>query len=288
MRDLKISKIIVNKQEDSLSRYLNDIGQISLINAEEEVRLARMIRAGDRQAEHKLVSANLRFVVSCAKKYAGKGISLQDLVNEGNLGLIRAARNFDETKGFKFISYAVWWIRQAIMQALNENMRMIRVPMNQQLAATAVLRESDRLTQLLERTPSLSELSEAMNQSEQRLAESIRNNEKTCSYDEFVQGIDAGARTMLELMESQDTDTTVLNIAAEARQHHVALLLKTLPVRDRTILAMSFGLEGYTAMSYEEIADRMGYSYERIRQIMAYTLGKLRKMPKPGYLREWA
>jgi RNA polymerase primary sigma factor len=288
MRDLKIQKSITNRSEESLSRYLNDIGQIKRIDAREEVRLAKMIKKGDSAAEQKLVMANLRFVVSCAKKYQNKGMSLQDLVNEGNIGLIRAAKSFDETRGFKFISYAVWWIRQAILQALNENVRVIRLPMSQQIGIREISLQRQKMEQLLEREPTAEELAEVLGKREDQILDHIASNLTTNSYDDFIIGQETESTTLLDFIPSREEDLVITQIFKESRQHQIKLLFSSLAKRESEVLSMSFGLFGYQQMNNDDIAECMGLTKERIRQIIKYSLTKLRKMPKPTYLQNYA
>jgi RNA polymerase primary sigma factor len=288
MRDLKIQKSITNRSEESLSRYLNDIGQIKRIDAREEVRLAKMIKKGDSAAEQKLVMANLRFVVSCAKKYQNKGMSLQDLVNEGNIGLIRAAKSFDETRGFKFISYAVWWIRQAILQALNENVRVIRLPMSQQIGIREISLQRQKMEQLLEREPTAEELAEVLGKREDQILDHIASNLTTNSYDDFIIGQETESTTLLDFIPSREEDLVITQIFKESRQHQIKLLFSSLAKRESEVLSMSFGLFGYQQMNNDDIAECMGLTKERIRQIIKYSLTKLRKMPKPAYLQNYA
>lgn len=288
MRDLKILKSITNRNEESLSRYLNDIGQIKMIDSKEEVRLAKMIREGDSKAEHRLITANLRFVVSCAKKYQNKGMSLQDLVNEGNIGLIRAAKSFDETRGFKFISYAVWWIRQAILQALNENVRMIRLPMNQQIGMREVGQQRQKMEQLLEREPTLEELAEAMSKREDQVLDYVLSNLSTSSYDDAIPGEDTETGTFLDLMPNEEENLVNIDVLKDYRQHQIKIMFSVLSKREKEVLSMAFGLFGSPIMNNEDIARRMGLTKERIRQLIKYALGKIRKMQKPAYLQNYA
>lgn len=288
MRDLRITKSITNRTEDSLFRYLNEIGQINMIDAREEVLLARKIREGDRSAENRLISANLRFVVSCAKKYQHLGLSMGDLISEGNLGLIKAARLFDETRGFKFISYAVWWVRQAMLSAINEQVRIIRVPMNQQLGMNAINTEAQRLEQILEREPTLEELSEAIGKKQSQLTEYIQSNARMKYLEDHLPSGDSECNTLLNFLPEEGGDHTGEWIRKEALNLEFNILLSRLNPREQKILRLSFGLGGYPPLENEDIATALGLSKERVRQLRTGAIRKLKGIPEALRLKEYA
>jgi RNA polymerase primary sigma factor len=287
MRNLKISKSITNRNEDSLNRYLHDIGKYKLIEPEEEIILARKIKAGDISALNTLTNANLRFVVSCAKKYLNRGLALSDLINEGNIGLIRAAQLFDETKGFKFISYAVWWIRQAMVIAIKEQVRSIRVPLNKQLGMAGVLRQIDKLEQKLEREPTLSEIAEAMGKSEAQVAGFIQSTARTSFLDDCIPGGDNESSSLIDFIEDINERAVDDWVEVESRGIDVAQMLTVLTDRERTVLMMFFGLCGCEMSSLAEIGEEFKLTRERIRQIKKAAMEKLKKLPKHGYFTDY-
>ncbi|WP_256006215.1 sigma-70 family RNA polymerase sigma factor [Pedobacter deserti] len=275
MREIRIEKSFTNRDSDSLNRYLSEINKIDLISADEEVRLSRKIKLGDEQAYEKLVKANLRFVISCAKKYQGVGLSLGDLVSEGNLGLMKAARMFDESKGFKFISYAVWWIRQAMLSAISEHMRMIRLPMNQILTINKIKHNAASLEQSLEREPTIEELAEVMETESDIIAKTLGQDGHMKSLDEKVSedsDLDIGGG--LADPNTLDADHLVIksSLGVEAER-----LLASLGKRDANILRQIMGIGGEGPMTLEEVAIRNDLSKERVRQIRASTISQLRK-----------
>ena len=288
MRELKILKSHTNRNEESLHRYLSDIVRISMIDPGEESRLARKIKTGDKAAEHKLITANLRFVISCAKKYQNLGLSLSDLVCEGNIGLIKAAGNFDETRGFKFISYAVWWIRQAIITAINEHARVVRLPMNQQLGMNAINSEAIRLEQVLQREPTLGELSEVIGKSESQLADHIRANARSRYLDDHVPGGESEDNTLLNFLPDQSGNHINDWISSEHLNERIYMLLSTLKMREREIIIHAYGLFGNQQLENEDIAIKMGLSKERIRQLLSKSIAKLQSFPQTNKLREYA
>ena len=286
MRQLKISKSITNRDTASLDRYFSDIGKEGMISPEEEVELARRIKAGDKAALDKLTKTNLRFVVSVAKQYQNQGISLPDLINEGNMGLIRAAQRFDETRGFKFISYAVWWIRQAILQAIADQSRIVRLPLNQVGVINKIKKETARLEQQLKRVPTTEEIAEAidlptykvseimkMNNHPQSIDSPISPNEETRFVDIFVHDND------------EDTDTLLMqeSLASEIRD-----VLSTLPDKEREVLMLFYGINTSHEHTLDEIGDILELSRERVRQIKERALKRLRQNAKnknlKGYL----
>jgi RNA polymerase primary sigma factor len=288
MRDLRITKSHTDRTEDSLFRYLGDIAPIRLIDANEEALLARKIRGGDKSAEHRLVTANLRFVIYCAKKYKNLGLGMGDLISEGNLGLIKAARLFDETRGFKFISYAVWWVRQAMMTAINEHVRMIRVPMNQQLGMSQINAEAERLEQLLEREPTLSELSEMIGKDQGKLADIIQSNTRTRYLDDQIPGGETETNTLLNFVPDPNSNLVEEAAWAEARSTIVNGLLSRLSDREREILKLVFGLCGCAPLEIEDIAINLGLSKERVRQLRWSAMLKLKDIPEVIRFKEYA
>lgn len=285
MRQLKISKSITNRDSASLDRYLADIGKEQMITAEEEVELARRIKAGDEEALNKLTTTNLRFVVSVAKQYQNQGISLQDLINEGNVGLIKAAKRFDETRGFKFISYAVWWIRQSILQAIADQSRIVRLPLNQVGVINKIKKETARLEQKLKRIPTTEEIAEAidmpvykvseimkMNNHPQSIDSPISPNEETRFVDIFVHDND------------EDTDTILMQESLASEIHDV---LSTLPDKEREVLMLFYGINTSHEHTLDEIGDRMELSRERVRQIKERALKRLRQNSKNKNLKSY-
>lgn len=287
MHNLKISKSITNRNEESLNRYLYDIGKYRLISAEEEIMLAKKIKAGDTAALNMLTNANLRFVVSCAKNYLNRGLALSDLINEGNIGLIRAAKLFDETRGFKFISYAVWWIRQAMDIAIKEQVRSIRVPLNKQLGMNGVLRQIDKLEQKLEREPTLSEIAEAMGKSESQVADFMQSTARTSFLDDNLPGGDHERSSLMDFIE--DTNERAVDdwIEVESRGIDLAQMMTVLTERERKVLMMFFGVSGCKISSMAEIGDELKLTKERIRQIKKSAIEKLRRIPKHGYFTDY-
>lgn len=287
MRNLKISKSITKRNEDSLNRYLYDIGKYKLIGAEEEVMLAKKIKAGDASALNMLTNANLRFVVSCAKNYVNRGLALSDLINEGNIGLIRAAQLFDETRGFKFISYAVWWIRQAIEIAIKEQVRSIRVPLNKQLGMTGVLRQIDKLEQKLEREPTLSEIAEAMGKSEAQVADFMQSNARTSFLDDYIPAGDHENSSLMDFIEDSSERAVDDWIEVESRNIDLVQMLSLLTSRERKVIVKIFGVLGNKTSNMTEIGDEFKLTKERIRQIKKAAMEKLKKTPKYGYLTDY-
>jgi RNA polymerase primary sigma factor len=287
MRNLKISKSITNRNEDSLNRYLYDIGRYNLIEADEEVMLAKKIKAGDASALNMLTTANLRFVVSCAKKYLDRGLALSDLINEGNIGLIRAAQLFDETRGFKFISYAVWWIRQAMEIAIKEQVRLIRVPLNKQLGMAGVLRQIDKLEQKLEREPTLSEIAEALGKSEAQIADFMHSNARTSFLDDNIPSGDHENSSLMDFIEDGNERTVDNWIEVESRNIDLVQMLYLLTIRERKVIVKTFGVLGNNTSNMTEIGDEFKLTKERIRQIKKAAMEKLKKTPKYGYLTDY-
>ncbi|MBR4161616.1 MAG: sigma-70 family RNA polymerase sigma factor [Bacteroidaceae bacterium] len=284
MRQLKITKSITSRDSQSLDKYLQEIGREQLLTVEEEVELSQRIRKGDRQALDILVKSNLRFVVSVAKQYQNQGLSLPDLINEGNVGLIKAAEKFDETRGFKFISYAVWWIRQTILQALAEQSRIVRLPLNQVSAVNKISKAITKFEQEFERKPSPEELAELVNEMPEKINDSLRASGRHVSVDApFVEGED---NSPLDVMENTDAPAADSTLISESLQLEIARALEVLNERERDIIEMSFGIS-QPEMTLEEIGDRFGLTRERVRQIREKAIRKLRSANKTSILRSY-
>ena len=273
MRQLKITKSITNRESASLDKYLQEIGKEDLITVEEEVELAQRIRKGDQRALEKLTRANLRFVVSVAKQYQNQGLSLPDLINEGNLGLIKAAEKFDETRGFKFISYAVWWIRQSILQALAEQSRIVRLPLNQVGSLNKINKAFSRFEQENERRPSPEELADTLDLPAEKVADTLRVSGRHISVDApFVEGEDNSLLDVLVNDDSPVADRTLIN---ESLSTEVERALSTLTERERDIIKLFFGINTQE-MTLEEIGEKFGLTRERVRQIKEKAIRRLR------------
>ncbi len=283
MRQLKISKSITNRDTGTLDKYLADIAKEKMVTAEEEVELAQRIKSGDRRALDLLVRANLRFVVSVAKQYQNQGLSLQDLINEGNVGLIKAAQRFDETRGFKFISYAVWWIRQSILQAVAEQSRIIRLPMNQMGALSKIKKTLARLEQELERRPSIKELSEAVDLPESKVEAPISMGARQISTDAPLDDDDDG--NFLDVFVKEDDVATDSGVEREYNDSIIRKSLDVLTDKERKIIRMYFGLGEPREFSLDEIAMSLGLSRERTRQIRDRALRRLRVESNSGLLK---
>jgi len=277
MRQLKISKQITDRGS-GLDRYLSDIAKEELLTAEEEVELAQRIKAGDQVALDKLVRSNLRFVVSVAKQYQNQGLSLQDLINEGNVGLVKAAQRFDETRGFKFISYAVWWIRQSILQAVAEQARIIRLPMNQVGAMAKVKKASALLEQKLQRRPTVKEISDSIDLTEDKVEQLLSLNTRAMSTDAPIDEQDDDAN-FLDVFVQEDQTRTDAAVEQESASKAIKRSLDMLSEKERTILCMYFGLGTPREYSLEEIAMKLDISRERTRQIRDRALKRLRSEP---------
>jgi len=284
MRQLKITKSITNRESASLDKYLQEIGRYELISVEEEVELAQRIRKGDQTAIDKLTRANLRFVVSVAKQYQNQGLSLPDLINEGNLGLIKAAEKFDETRGFKFISYAVWWIRQSIMQAINEQSRIVRLPLNQVSSLSKFNKAVAKFEQENERKPSPEELSKMLEISKEKIMDTMRVSGRHVSVDApFVNGEDNSLLDVLVNSDSPNADNKLLN---ESLAKEIERAFATLTERERLILKLSFGIT-LPEMSLEEIGEQFGLTRERVRQIKEKAIRRLRNTSRSNLLKSY-
>lgn len=285
MRQLKITQSITNRESQSLDKYLHEIGKVDLITAEEEVILAQKIREGDQAALERLTKTNLRFVVSVAKQYQNQGLTLGDLINEGNLGLIKAAKRFDETKGFKFISYAVWWIRQSILQAIAEQSRIVRLPLNQVGSLSKISKAFSKLEQEYEREPSPEELADTLETTVDKVSDTLSNSGRHVSMDApFVQGEE---NTLLDVLENHDpdTDSTLID---ESLSEEIKRSLATLTDREREIIILFFGLGGVNhQLSLEEIGEKFSLTRERVRQIKDKALQRLRHTSRSRILKSY-
>lgn len=284
MRQLKITASITSRENDSLEKYLTEIAKIDLITPEEEAELARKIREGDELALDKLTKANLRFVVSVAKQYQGHGLTLSDLINEGNVGLIKAAKKFDETKGFKFISYAVWWIRQSIMLAIVEHSRLIRLPLNKAGNVSKVNKAVSAFEQEFEREPTSAELAEVLHLKDADVRDIIVSNIKHVSMDAPLGG-DSEDGSMAEFLEDKGEDTPDHSLINESLKNEIATALKVLSEREAEVVAAYFGINGFSAMSVDEIAQKFNLSRERVRQIKERAIRRLRKATTSNVLK---
>ena len=284
MRQLKITNSITSRGSQSLEDYLNDISKQPLLTAEGEVKLAQRIRNDDREALERLVCANLRFVVSVAKQYQNQGLTLPDLINEGNIGLIKAAEKFDETRGFKFISYAVWWIRQSILQALAEQSRMVRLPLNQVSAVSRINKLIMKFEQEHERKPSAYELSELIDETPEKIRDSLRANGRPMSINAPLgEGDDS---TLLEVISDENTPQADRGMIDKSLATEIERMLDTLDEREKTIVEMCFGINN-REMTLDEISEKFGLSRERVRQIREKALLKLRHSNKKSLLQEY-
>lgn len=284
MRQLKIVKQITNRETQSLDRYLVEIGKVDLISAEEEVNLTKRIREGDEMALEKLTKANLRFVVSVAKQYPNNGLTLGDLINEGNLGLIKAAKRFDETRGFKFISYAVWWIRQSIMSALAEQSRVVRLPLNRVGSINRMSKKFSELEQKFQREPSVEELAEALESSPAEITDSVRMSGRHISVNApFASGEE---NSLLDVLEN-DEERPDSGLIDDSLRTEVGRALATLTQRESSILSLYYGLGGEKALTLEEIGERFSLTRERVRQIKQTATEKLKKGNQSKVLRAY-
>ena len=284
MRQLKLTPSITNRESASLDKYLQEIGKEDLITVEEEVELAQRIRKGDQKALEKLTRANLRFVVSVAKQYQNQGLSLPDLINEGNLGLIKAAEKFDETRGFKFISYAVWWIRQSILQALAEQSRIVRLPLNQVGSLNKINKAFSRFEQENERRPSPEELADSLDLPAEKVADTLRVSGRHISVDApFVEGEDNSLLDVLVNDDSPIADRTLIN---ESLSTEVERALSTLTERERDIIKLFFGINTQE-MTLEEIGEKFGLTRERVRQIKEKAIRRLRHSSRSKLLKTY-
>lgn len=283
MRQLKISKSITNRELASLDKYLSDISREEMVTAEEEVVLAQRIKGGDEEALEKLVRANLRFVVSVAKQYQNQGISLPDLINEGNVGLIKAAQRFDETKGFKFISYAVWWIRQSILQAVAEQSRLVRLPMNQVGSLSKIKKTSSRLEQLYHRQPTTKEIADELDLPEHKVLAAFRMNTKEISMDAPMG--DDDDMSFIDTLIPEDNSSADDAIVRKMNCAEIHRSMSILTDKEREIINLYFGLDVSHSYTLEEIAYRLDLTRERVRQIKDKALKKLKQNPNKNLLK---
>ncbi|MDB5005195.1 MAG: sigA 3 [Mucilaginibacter sp.] len=284
MRQLKITQSITNRESQSLDKYLTEIAKVGLITAQEEVVLAQKIREGDQAALERLTKANLRFVVSVAKQYQNQGLTLGDLINEGNCGLIKAAGRFDETKGFKFISYAVWWIRQSILTAVAEQSRVVRLPLNQVGALNKIRHASSKLEQLLERPATTEELAEDLETTPEKISDSLANSGRHLSMDApFIAGED---NTLLDVLQN-DAEATDHDLMTDSLASEIKRSLGILAEREREVLTLFFGLNSRSAHSLEEIGEKYDLTRERVRQIKDKALARLRHNSKSMLLQSY-
>ena len=285
MRQLKITKSITNRESQSLEKYLQEIGKVELISPEEEVKLARRIKQGDQSALDKLTKANLRFVVSVSKQYQNQGLSLPDLINEGNLGLIKAAQRFDETRGFKFISYAVWWIRQSILQALAEQSRIVRLPLNRVGSLNKISKTFSELEQKYEREPSPEELAEVLDVTTAEVVDTMKISGRHVSMDApFVQGEE---NSLLDVLENDSEETPDSGLMNDSLRREVQRALSTLTQREADVITLYFGLNGEHAMTLEEIGEKFNLTRERVRQIKEKAIRRLRHTSRSKALKPY-
>ena len=285
MRQLKITKQVTNRETASLDKYLQEIGRVDLITAEEEVELARKIKAGDQVALEKLTKANLRFVVSVSKQYENQGLSLPDLINEGNLGLIKAAQRFDETRGFKFISYAVWWIRQSILQALAEQSRIVRLPLNKIGSINKINKAFARLEQEFERPPTAVELAESLDMTLDEVKQSLKNAGRHVSMDAPLKEGDESSSTMYDVLRLGDSPSPDDDLMTESLRKEIERSLRTLTPREADVIRLYFGLNGEHPMTLEEIGERFDLTRERVRQIKEKAIRRLKHTSRSRILK---
>ncbi len=284
MRQLKISTSITNRESESLEKYLQEIGKEDLLTVDEEVELARRIQKGDKRALEKLTKANLRFVVSVAKQYQNRGLSLPDLIDEGNIGLIKAAEKFDETRGFKFISYAVWWIRQSILQAIAEQSRLVRMPLNQQSALSKVSQEVNKFEQEHERKPSVEELTQITDLPEDKIDGALNAHVRHVSMDAPFS--DSDTSSLIDVMEDTDSPMADRELVLESLRTEIAVALKSLSHKEREVIEALFGINT-PELTMEEVGTKYGLSRERVRQIKEKAIRRLRNNTNNSMLKSY-
>ena len=286
MRQLKITKQVTNRETKSLNCYLQDVSKIDMITAEEEVELAQRIREGDQSALDKLTKANLRFVISVAKQYQNQGLTLSDLINEGNVGLVKAAQRFDETRGFKFISYAVWWIRQSILQAIAEQSRVVRLPLNKIGDINKIRKASIHLEQVHQRVPSASEIAKELDMTVSSVKQSLKNSSRSLSMDApFQEG--ENDNNLYDVISSGETPNPDKALIHESLKIEIDRALDTLAPREADVVKLNFGLSGQPAMTLQEIGDTFELSRERVRQIREKAIRRLRQESKSHILKKY-
>ena len=284
MRQLKITRSITNRESEALEKYLSEIGKEDLLSSEKEVELAQRIRHGDKEALEQLTKANLRFVVSVAKQYQNQGLALSDLINEGNLGLIKAAEKFDETRGFKFISYAVWWIRQSILQAIAEQSRIVRLPLNQVGSMNKISQLQNKFEQENERRPSADEISEQIDMPQDKIDEVLQIGGRHVSMDApFVDGED---NSLLDVLVNDDAPMADIELVRESLRQEIANALQALNERERNIITACYGI-GQPELTLEEIGNKFGLTRERVRQIKEKAIRRLRNNTKNKILKAY-
>jgi RNA polymerase primary sigma factor len=285
MRQLKITKQVTNRETLSLDKYLQEISRCEMITADEEVELAKRIKQGDQKALMRLVKANLRFVVSVSKQYQNQGLTLSDLINEGNLGLIKAAQRFDETRGFKFISYAVWWIRQSILQALAEQSRIVRLPLNKIGSINKINKAFSKLEQEFERTPTESELAESLDLSQDDVRQSMFYSGRHVSMDAPLNASEDDSGTMLDVYASEDNPTPADDLLKESLRKEIERSLGTLTPREADVVKLFFGLDGKQPLTLEEIGAKFDLTRERVRQIKEKAVRRLKHTSRSKLLK---
>jgi RNA polymerase primary sigma factor len=287
MRQLKITKQVTNRETASLDKYLQEIGRVDLISAEEEVELARLIKKGDQSALEKLTKANLRFVVSVSKQYQNQGLTLPDLINEGNLGLIKAAQRFDETRGFKFISYAVWWIRQSILQALAEQSRIVRLPLNKIGSINKINKTFSQLEQIYERPPTADELADVLEMTVEEVKQSLKNAGRHVSMDAPLKDGDESSSSMYEVLQSGESPSPEQELMNDSLRKEIERALSTLTAREADVVRLYFGLNGENPMTLEEIGERFDLTRERVRQIKEKAIRRLKHTSRSKMLKSY-
>ena len=287
MRQLKITKQVTNRETASLDKYLQEIGRVELITAEDEVELARRIKEGDQEALEKLTKANLRFVVSVAKQYQNQGLTLPDLINEGNLGLIKAAQRFDETRGFKFISYAVWWIRQSILQALAEQARIVRLPLNKIGSINKINKAFAKLEQEYERPPTANELAEVLEMTIEEVKQSFENSGRHLSMDAPLRDDDDSSNSMYEVYTDEDNPAPDTRMINNSLHTEIERSLHTLTAREADVLRLYFGIGKDHSLTLEEIGQRFDLTRERVRQIKEKALRRLKHTSRSKVLKSY-
>lgn len=287
MRQLKISKQITNREHASLDKYLQEVGREPLITSDEEVQLARKIRNGDLNALEKLTKANLRFVISVAKQYQNQGLPLQDLINEGNMGLIRAAEKFDETRGFKFISYAVWWIRQSILQSLAEQARIVRLPLNKIGTLNKINKAYSLLEQEHERPPTADELSEYLELPVDDVRKAISHSARHSSIDAPINDNDDSSASLLDFIQNTDYPSPDTELLKQSLKRDIERSLSTLSFREKNIVSMFYGLDGSISLSLDEIGIKFDLTRERVRQIKEKAIRRLKNTSRCRHLKSY-